>query len=540
MVKIFALQDPERPQWSMTIGELLGKTASLNPAKTYLYFRGLKVSFREFKDHSLRAAVLFHDVGIRRGDRVCLFLPNCPEFLYAWMGLSRIGAISVPINTAYKAEEGALILNGCGAKLLVAHQTLLGVAQKMTRLSPSVEKLLVVSEDGKAVAGFLNFLPELKKRALLSEPVEVTPQDISMLLYTSGTTGRPKGVMVTHEMYVAAGQGYASWAEATSEDRFFTCLPLYHGNAQYYSTMGSLAVGASLILEERFSASRFWRQVSQSGATVVNFIGMMLPVLMKQPKSQPASAVRVFYGSPAFSPEVLKEFEERFGTKVLIGYGLTECCYGTIERFGQERRPRSSGLPRWHPDSRFKNEVTVVNERDIPLPTGEVGEIVLRNPAVTPGYWQDLDQTREALRGGWFHTGDLGWMDKDGYLYFLDRKKDLIRRRGENVSSLEVEEVLKREPRILDCAVIGVPSELAEEEVKAYVVLRPGEEMKPEEVVYWCAERLAYFKVPRYVEFRAELAKTPSLRVRKELLRQESEDLNKGCFDREKSGIRWR
>jgi crotonobetaine/carnitine-CoA ligase len=306
--------------------------------------------------------------------------------------------------------------------------------------------------------------------------------------------------------------------------------------------MGSLAVGASLILEERFSASRFWDQVRVSGATVVNFIGMMLPVLMKQPKDKSiaSSRLRVCYGSPAFSPEVLGEFEKRFSTKVLIGYGLTECCYGTIERLGHDRRPRSSGLARWHPDSRFKNEVRVVNERNMPLPAGEVGEILLRNPAVTPGYWQDENQTKAALWGGWFHTGDLGRLDEEGYLYFQDRKKDVIRRRGENISSLEVEEVLKREPRILDCAVIGVPSELAEEEVKAFVVIRPGEQMKPEEVVQWCVERLAHFKVPRYVEFREELPRTPSLRVRKDMLRQEPAELQNNCFDREKAGVHLR
>ncbi|MFQ5916438.1 MAG: AMP-binding protein, partial [Candidatus Binatia bacterium] len=432
MATIITPEDSERPQWSMTLGELLDRTASLNPDKTYLFFQGQEVSFREFRNHALRAATLFRDLGVQRGDRVCLFLPNCPEFLYAWMGLSRIGAICVPINPAYKEEEGAFILNSCDAEVLLAHHKLKGVAQEMCRLSPTIGSLLEVSENGQISPGFLDFCQELRKRLPLSEPEEATPRDISMLMFTSGTTGRPKGVMVTHEMYVAAGQGYATWVEATTQDRFFTCLPLCHGNAQYYSTMGSLAVGASLILEERFSASRFWDQVRESGATVVNFIGMMLPVLMKQPKdeSRASSPLRVCYGSPAFSPEVLAEFEKRFSAKVLIGYGLTECCYGTIERLGHDRRPRSSGLARWHPDSRFKNEVRVVNERNMPLPAGEVGEILLRNPAVTPGYWQDENQTKAALWGGWFHTGDLGRLDEEGYLYFQDRKKDVIRRRG--------------------------------------------------------------------------------------------------------------
>lgn len=539
MAAIISPDDSERPQWSMTVGEFLDRAVLLNPGKTYLYFRGREVSFQNFREYSLRAATLFLDLGVRRGDRVCLFLPNCPEFLYAWFGLSRLGAICVPINPAYKKEEGAFILSSCKAEVLLTHHTLPEVAKEICSHSPAIKKLLVVSDDGRGSTGFVDFCEELRKRPPLSEPEEVTPQELCMLMFTSGTTGRPKGVMVTHEMYVAAGQGYATWVEATSQDRFFTCLPLFHGNAQYYSTMGSLAVGASLILEERFSASRFWDQVRVSGATVVNFIGMMLPVLMKQPKSasNPSSRLRVCYGSPAFSPEVLAEFEKRFSTSVLIGYGLTECCYGTIEPLGQARRPQSSGLARWHPDSRFKNEVRVVNEEDMPLPAEKVGEIVLRNPAVTPGYWQDEEQTKSALRGGWFHTGDLGWLDEEGYLYFVDRKKDVIRRRGENISSLEVEIVLKKEPRILDCAVIGVPSELAEEEVKAFVVIRPGEQMKPEEVVHWCAERLAHFKVPRYVVFCEELPKTPSLRVRKDLLRRDPAGLHNDCFDREKAGI---
>lgn len=542
MATIITHEEPSRPQWSMTIGDLLDRAVSLHPKKTYLYFRGREMSYRELREESLRAATLFHQLGIGRGDRVCLLLPNCPDFLYLWFGLSRLGAICVPMNTAYKEEEGATLLNDSEAKAFVVHHTLVDIALEMSRRSPSVKELLVVAEMGRGRAGFIDLVRELKKRPPLGEAPQVTPQDLSMLVYTSGTTGKPKGVMVTHEMYVAAGQGFAAWLEATSEDLFFTCLPLHHGNAQYYSTMGSLALGASLILEERFSASRFRDQLRQSGATVVNFIGMMLPVLMKQPRRETGAprGPRVFYGSPALAPEVLTEFETGFQTKVIIGYGLTESCYGTIERLGERHRPRSSGLPRWHSDPRFKNEVRIVNEEDIPLSACEVGEIVLRNPALTPGYWRDPEQTAAVFRAGWFHTGDLGWMDADGYLYFVDRKKDVIRRRGENISSLEVEEMVRRESRVLDCAVVGVPSELGEEEIKAYVVLRPGEEMAPEEIVYWCAERLAYFKVPRYIEFRKELPRTPSLRVRKELLRRESEDANRACFDREKAGIRLR
>ena len=570
MSSIIVPDDPSRLPWSMTIGEVLDRAASGDPHKVYLYYQNQQVTYRKFLDYSLRSGGLFQQLGVRHGDRICMFLPNGPEFLYIWMGLSRLGAICVPINTAFKSAEMAYILNNAEARGLVSHHSLMDVAQEAARQCPSLQQTLVVAGGGETYPGWKDFwglleeAPALARRegAGASHASPVQPKDTSMLVYTSGTTGNPKGVMITHEMYVAAGQGFATWTAATSEDRFFTCLPYFHANAQYYSTLGSLAVGASLIVADRFSASRFWDQVRASQATIVNFIGMMMPVLLKQSPSNHDrdNSVRLFYGSPALAPEVLAEFEERFGAKVLIGFALTECCYGTIERHGQPHRQGSAGQPRWHPDSRFQNELRIVDDGNI-LPSGKAGEITLRSPAVMPAYWRDPERTREVLRDGWLFTGDLGWLDEDGHLYFVDRKKDVVRRRGENISSQEVEEVIKGHPAVLDCAVIAVPSELGEEEVKAYVIPRPspvpssghpvplieGTEgdgevapLRPEDVVYWCAERLAYFKVPRYVEFREDLPRTPSFRVRKDVLRQEREDLTSGCFDREKAGIRLR
>ena len=584
--------------WAMTLGELVDQAVSRNPGKIYLFYseqrtgplenqavqkpgpvseaksQDCQVTYQELLDSSLRTASLFQNMGVRHGDRVCVFLPNGREFLYVWMGLSRIGAVCVPINTAYKQAEMAYILNNAEAKALVSHHTLMEVAQKAAQQCPSLQEMLTVSEEVETYSGWKDFwalleaapLPPTHVGARNAVPLQshdaspVHPQDISMLVYTSGTTGNPKGVMITHEMYVAAGQGFAAWTGATSEDRFFTCLPYFHANAQYYSTMGSLAAGASLVMTDRFSASRFWDQIREADATVVNFIGMMMPVLLKQPPTDNDrdNSVRLFYGSPALAPELLEEFEQRFGAKVIIGFGMTETCYGTIERLDQPHRQGSSGRPRWHPDPRFQNDLLIIDGDGKPLAPGKVGEITLRNPAVMPGYWRDPERTQEALSDGRLYTGDLGWLDEDGHLYFVDRKKDVVRRRGENISSQEVEDVIKRHPGVLDCAVVAVPAELGEEEVKVYVVPRPsltlvpspsgrGNEgegnvapLTPEDVVYWCAERLAHFKVPRYVELREDLPRTPSLRVRKDVLRQEREDLTSGCFDREKAGIRLR
>lgn len=535
--------------WESSLGGFFESAVEKSPDKVFVEILGQEFTYRQVQQSSLRTAAMFQSMGVGQGDRVCLFMPNCPEYLFCWFGLAILGAIGVPINTGYKRDEMAFILNDAQAKALVAHQTLVTVAQEAATLAPSVEhKLLVADRDGspeseQSLSGWKMFGETLSGVTALASRPTVAPDSVCMLVYTSGTTGNPKGVMVTHQMYVAAGQGFADWTKATPDDRFFTCLPFYHANIQYYSTMGAMAAGATLVIADRFSASRFWAQVRDAKATVVNFIGMMMPVLAKNDESPRDSqnTVRLFYGSPSFSPEFLAAFQERFATDIIVGFGMTETCYGTIEVIGQERRSGSSGLARQHPDPRFINQVRISDqETGEPIGIGVVGEITIKNPATMPGYWRNEEQTRLSLRDGWLYTGDLGRMDEDGYLYFVDRKKDIIRRRGENISSQEVEDVIRRHPDILDCAVVAVPSELGEDEVKAYVLPRQGVTLSPEDVVYWCADNLAYFKVPRYVEMREDLPRTPSLRVRKDLLRKEREDPTQGCFDREAAGIKLR
>ena len=529
--------------WEMSLGQFLEQVVARDPGKTFIEIDDQSRSYQEFYDGVLKSAAMFHELGIQKGDRVCLFLPNCIEYVYCWFGLSLIGGISVPVNTAYKREEMAYILNNAEAKGLVTDPTLADVAGPAADLASSVTIRLLRDGGELNSPSWTDFGEAHAKAQPLKSLPEVSPLDISMLVYTSGTTGNPKGVQVTHMMYVAAGQGFAHWTQATPNDRFFTCLPYYHANIQYYSTMGALAAGATLVVVDRFSASRFWGQVRQAKATIVNFIGMMMPVLAKNDPSpdDKDNTVRLFYGSPSFPPEFLAEFQERFATDIIVGFGMTETCFGTIERIGEDRRAGSSGEPRQHSEKGFENQVRIADQV-----TGEhvgvdtVGEITIRNPAIMPGYWRNEEQNAETLRDGWLYTGDLGWVDVDGFLYFVDRKKDIIRRRGENISSQEVENVIKSNPNVLDCAVLAVPSELGEDEVKAYVTPRDGATADPEELVYFCAENLAYFKVPRYWEIRDELPRTPSLRVRKDVLRQEREDLIEGCFDREAAGIQLR
>ena len=345
--------------WETTIGQVLDRITAADPEKTFVEIGGASYSYRQVREEVLRTAAMFRELGVQHGDRVCLFMPNCIEYLYCWFGLSELGGISVPINTAYRRDETAYILNNAEAVALVTDPSLAEVAGAAADLAPSIRHRILrgdaltpaLSQGERELGGWTSFRDAFERAEPLADRPEVSPGDVSMLVYTSGTTGNPKGVIVTHRMYAAAGQGFKHWTQATCDDRFFTCLPFYHANIQYYSTMGALAAGATLVIVDRFSASRFWGQVREAQATVVNFIGMMMPVLAKN-DAQPDDAdntVRLFYGSPSFSPEFLAEFQERFATDIIVGFGMTETCYGTIEAIREDRRSGSSGRARQHP-----------------------------------------------------------------------------------------------------------------------------------------------------------------------------------------------
>ena len=516
----------------MNIPQLLNQGHGKDPDKTFLYFEEQAITYETFLRNVLRTARWFQRLGLQKGDRVCIYLPNCPEFLYVWLGLSHMGGILVPINAKYREKEAEVILRHSECRALVGSPETLPVVKDLFGALPSLRWIISV---GGPVQGMktLDFAEFAREAPELSARVNLTGEDISSIMYTSGTTGPPKGVLVTHRAYAYCGQGYTYWANITDRDRLFTCLPLYHANAQVYSTMGSLAAGASLILIDGFSASRFWDQIRRYGATIFNFIGALLLILMKQPESPQDrdNPVRLAYGTPALEKEVQERIESRFGLTILSGYALTECPFGTIQPLQGVRKPKSIGLPRYHPD--FQNHIRIVDDQGRQLPPGQIGEIIIKNPAVTPGYFKNPAETSTLLRDGWLYTGDNAYQDEDGYFFFVDRKKDVIRRRGENISSLEIEEILQEHPQVLESAVIGVASELSDEEVKAYIVPKEGQRIDPAEIFQWCEQRLARFKIPRYLEIRESLPKTPSLRVEKFRLRQEEPDPSARCIDRE-------
>lgn len=515
----------------MNIPQLLEEGCRKDPEKTFLYFKEETISYERFRRNVHRVANWFRRLGVRKGDRVSIYLPNCPEFLYVWVGLSHMGGVLVPINVKYKQKEAEYILRHSECMTLVGNPETLPVVKNLSQSLPHLRNIVSVGGN-VADMDVLDFSGYLKESPDLSEPGPMNDDDISSIMYTSGTTGPPKGVLVTHRAYVCCGQGFTYWADITPQDRLFTCLPLYHANAQLYSTMGSLAAGAGFILVDGFSASRFWDQIRQYKATIFNFIGALLIILMKQPENSGDrdNSVRLAYGTPALEKDVQDRIEDRFGLTILAGYALTECPFGTIQPLHGVRKPKSIGLPRYHPD--FENQILVVDDSGQELPPNQPGELIIKNPTVMPGYFKDPIETARVIKDGWLHTGDNAFRDEEGYFFFVDRKKDVIRRRGENISSLEIEQVLEEHPHVLESAVIGVPSELSDEEVKAYVVPREGRNIDPKEIFRWCEDRLAQFKVPRYLEIRNSLPKTPTFRVEKFKLREETPDLSLECIDR--------
>jgi crotonobetaine/carnitine-CoA ligase len=454
----------------------------------FLIFRGRVWSYAETGALTDAVAAELLALGVVPGDRLAMRLPTGPEHLFLWLATAKAGIVSCPLHVDLAPSE---------------------VEAALTHLAPRgfVDAPGTISIGG-AEAGRLSEL--MAARRALTGVEAPNAEAIATILTTSGTTGRPKGAMLSHRMAVLTGEGFAHWLGLRADDRLFTCLPLSHINARFYSTLGAIAVGASLALEERFSASRFWSSVRAAEATQANAIGALLKILLDRPvaEEERGHRLRLVYAAPALGRETHLEFERRFRTTLVIGYGLTESTFGLIQRAEGERDLDAMGMPRRHPDPSIPSEVRLVD-----------GEIWLRNPATFSGYFEDGAATREALTDdGWLKTGDLATRGADGSFTFVGRKKLAIRRRGEMVSPGEVEAALEAHPAVLEAGVRGVPSPLGEDDVMAYVVLRQGMAASEAELAAHCATRLASFKVPSRWRFLDALPRTATQRIAYSLL----------------------
>ena len=520
----------------MNIRELLEKQAETYANKIFLYFEDETISYRDFNESVNRVANAFKRMGIGKGQMVALMLPNSPAFLYSWMALNKIGAIEVPVNTNFGENELTYILQHSGAVSIVLHEDHYPVFSKIDR--KDIPELAHVIVDGRGpVPSWTIGFSEMFFESAELENVSLSERDPAVCIYTSGTTDKPKGVLNSHRSWILTGQAYAYTVGITEEDRVMTSNPLFHANAQVYATMGSLSAGASLVLLKHFSASQILEQSRQYGATKMILVQAVTPWVWNRPRMENDgdNPVRTMVAGNV-PTEIYREFEKRFNLKIQTIYSLSESVLGIMgPREGtMERKPGGVGVPMEHPDPNIKNEVRIVDETGTELPRGKQGEIVIRNQALLLGYYKDEQETKEAMKDGWFRTGDIGYEDEDGYFFFVGRKKEVIRRRGELISPTEIEAVINKHSAVAESAVIGVPSGLGtgEEEIKAYVRLNAGQTASYDEILSWCAEHLADFKVPRYMEFREEFPRSAIGRIQKNVLKQERDDLTVGCYDR--------
>lgn len=475
------------------------RRASEDPRGRCLSGAGRSLDNAEFAERVRGASARLAGHGVDRGSVVAVILPNCVELAVVLFAAWRLGAVVTPLNPALTADECAFQLEDSGAALVVADME---HAEKIREGAPAI--LDPAGLGGETVP------------APVPEPV-ADLGDLALLVYTSGTTGRPKGVLLGHDNLAAMTSIWIAWLDVTPDDRCLLVLPLFHVNGIMVSLVGPLAAGASVAIGERFAAEEFWAQVERERPTYFSVVPTILTALCELPESRcpDTSSLRfVGCGAAPATAALLREFEERYRAPVIEGYGLSECTLAaTINPLGEGRRPGTVGLPLDGLD------VAVMDSGGAILPAGEKGEVVVRGATVMRGYLGRSAETRRTLRGGWLHTGDVGYFDDDGYLVLSDRLKDLIIWGGENISPKEIENVLRAHPAVLDAAVVGRSHARYGEEPVAFVVLRHDARAEPTELLDHCGERLARFKIPRELRIERRLPTNAVGKVVKEPLR---------------------
>jgi long-chain acyl-CoA synthetase len=488
----------------LNLASILTESATRVPDNPAVRLGEAELTYAELDDRSARLAAVLLEKGLRPGDRVGVMLPNVPEFPVVYYGVLRAGGVVVPMNVLLKRREIAFYLEDSGSKLLLAWHAF-GEDARGGAEEAGAELIEVEP------ASFAALLAE-------HEPVpglaDTAAEDTAVILYTSGTTGKPKGAELTHaNLFRNADVSSRTTSEIAAGDVVFGGLPLFHSFGQTVSMNASLMVGACLTLVPRFDPGQALETIQRDRVTHFYGVPTMYGALLHHPERESfdTSSLRTCITGGASMPvEVLHGFEEAFGAIVLEGYGLSETSpVSSSNHPDRERKPGSIGTPL------EGVEMKVFDEDDNEVAQGEVGEIVIRGHNIMKGYWQRPEATEEAMRGGWFHSGDMARVDEDGYFFIVDRKKDLIIRGGYNVYPREVEEVLYEHPKIREAAVVGVPHDQWGEEIGAAVVLHEGEELPPAEVSAYVKERIAAYKYPRLVWFLDELPKGPTGKILK-------------------------
>ena len=526
-----------------TVLELLGRRLESAPDDPYLDVCGETATAAEVAAVAGRLANAYRGFGVAPGDRVATLIENSVEAVYAWWGAVTAGAVAVPINTAYKGGYLRHQLADSGARVVVVEADLAERIERIADQVGSLEHVVVLGDEVRTVPGVANHAwADLLAADRTAPTISVRPSDLATFIYTGGTTGPSKGCMLSHNYHEALARQIGICWGRTADDVVWTPLPLFHFNAIVTAVLGPLIYGGRAAIYRRFSVSNFWSEMNRTGATITSTLGTMAYLLahdedrpeMPRSGAPEANTSLRLLGAAPLPAEIDERIRSRFGIETFSGaYGVTEASLISWQPPGVRNKPNAAGVVN---DEYF--DVRIFDDDDRELPRDSDGEIVIRpkRPQVMfEGYWGRPEATVETSRNWWYHTGDIGRIDEDGYLFFVDRKADYLRRRGENISSFEVERILLGHGALADVAVHAVPSEMSEDDLKVTATLEAGATLTEEELFVWAVDELPYFALPRYIEFRAELPRSPVGRVLKRELRDEG--VTAATWDLEASGI---
>jgi len=534
-----------------TIPALLDARLEQDPDSQYLDVCGTPFTAAEVADRSARIAQGLAALGVAQGERVAALLENSAEGMLAWWGSVRGGHVAVPINTAYKGEYLRHQLHDSGSNVLVVQRSLADRVAAVVDDLPGLRHVIVVEDDDPAEGSrelvstasvAVHPWDELLAADAKRPDVTIRPSDLGTFVYTGGTTGPSKGCMLSHGYHEALTSQIGYCWQRTAEDVLWTPLPMFHYNALVTAVLGALVFGGRSAIYRRFSVSNFWPEMNRTGATITSTLGTMAYLLAhdedrpEMPKSgaPEANTTLRLLGAAPLPVEVDDIIKDRFGLQTFSGaYGVTEASLISWSPAGKANKPNAAGVIN---DEYF--DVRIFDDGDDELPRNTDGEIVIRpkRPHVMfEGYWGRPEATVGTSRNWWYHTGDIGRIDDDGYLFFVDRKADYLRRRGENISSFEVESILMSHGSLADVVVHAVPSEMTEDDLKITATLKPGASLSEEDLFRWSIDQLPYFALPRYIEFRTELPRSPVGRVLKRELRDDG--VTDATWDADASGI---
>jgi len=500
----------------MNIAEILMKTAQRLPDKMAFYFDDRGTTYGKLQALTDSFALGLQKMGVQKGDRVAIFSPSSLEFVISWFAAVRLGAAVVPVNIMLKARESKYILENAQVNTLIVHQSQVEMVGSFRQSLPFLKNLIVIGN--QPLAGSRIFADLLSERPDRRITVDCAPDDTATMIYTSGTTGFPKGAMITHANLYSNVQGIIEALHLDERMVRVSVTPLFHAMGLTVNMLAVVMLGATAVIQGKLDLEEFLKANERYRATLISGAPALHYMLVHDPRTDKfdLSSWKVgMSGSAPLPVEVLRKFEEKFKIPMVEAYGLTEVTTAaTANPVDGVRKPGSVGYPL--PGL----EVSIFDDQDREVPVGEIGEVVIRGPAVMKGYFNNPEATAETLKGGWLHTGDLGRMDEDGYFYILDRKKDMIICSGYNVYPREIEELLHTHPAVLEAAVIGIPDPKRGESPMAFVILKPGQKTSEEELIRFCRDNLAAYKVIKAVKFLDEFPRNPNRKVLKRELRE--------------------